>query len=85
MNDHVSLLRCPLRCPVFSAKAKDQPTSPLPQISVDDVWTRMGIKLEHMLTSFTEHSGKAPLSAAEWMRMYTYAGPFTPHEAFCLF
>lgn len=43
-----------------------------PEICVDEVWERMGKKLEHMLGSFAENDVEhAHLDASEWMRMYT--------------
>jgi hypothetical protein len=40
------------------------------EICVDEVWDRMGKKLEHMLSSFADND-VTHLDAPEWMRMYT--------------
>ena len=54
------------------------------EISVDEVWDRMGKKLEHMLTSFAGNDvERTHLDAPEWMRMYTCVPP--PAPACCCF
>ena len=41
-------------------------------VDVDEVWSEMGAKLEHMLMSFSEGEVEGTqLDRAEWMRMYT--------------
>ena len=51
------------------------------EIAVDVVWSRMGTKLEHMLTSFTEQdSTSAKLDRPEWMRMYTDVYDICVHQ-----
>lgn len=56
------------RAPKFAREAVSMAAEG--EICVDEVWDRMGKKLEHMLSSFADND-VTHLDAPEWMRMYT--------------